>query len=94
MKTIKFNEIVKEVASELGLTQTLTKEVLKTYHEKIGEELSNGNEVKLGILGKLFTKIHKGRKGQYVPSTKTKMDTKDKKIVGYKSSTRIKNMVS
>lgn len=76
-------EVVKAVSATCGVTQVVSRDVVKSFLEVVGGALSEGQEVTLAGFGRLYVKVSAPRIGRN-PQTKEPVPIPARPIVKFK----------
>ena len=91
--TLTKADIVASIAEQNGLPNTTSSEIVETLLEIIKKSLESGEDVLISGFGKFCVKKKKERKGRN-PSTGDDMMLAPRRIVTFKWSRKLKDMVN
>jgi len=91
--TLTKADIVASIAEQNGLPNTTSSEIVETLLEIIKKSLESGEDVLISGFGKFCVKKKKERKGRN-PSTGDDMMLAPRRIVTFKGSRKLKDMVN
>jgi integration host factor subunit alpha len=86
-------QIVDSVNDQIGFTQRHSFEIVETLLEIIKKTLESGEDVLISNFGKFCVKEKRERKGRN-PSTNQDMILKPRKVVTFKCSATLRNMIN
>ena len=86
-------QIVDSINGQIGFTQKHSFEILETLLEIIKKALESGEDVMISNFGKFCVKEKRERKGRN-PSTGQDMILKPRKVVTFKCSATLRNMIN
>ena len=91
--TLTKAQIVDSVSDQIGFTQKHSFEIIETLLEIIKKTLESGEDVMISNFGKFCVKEKRERKGRN-PSTGQDMILKPRKVVTFKCSATLRNMIN
>jgi integration host factor subunit alpha len=86
-------QLVESICNQIGMTKNRSAEILETCLEVIKSTLESGEDVLISGFGKFCVKEKKERKGRN-PATGKAMILAPRKVVTFKCSGKLKNMIN
>ena len=86
-------QLVESIHNQIGLTKNKSSEILETCLEIIKSTLESGEDVLISGFGKFCVREKKERRGRN-PATGNAMILAPRKVVTFKCSGKLKNMIN
>lgn len=92
MSKVTIDELSREIAADVELTDKKTKEVVRQIFEVMAENLEEGHEINVPEFGKFRVKESKARTGRN-PKTGEEIDIPAKKAPNFLAAKNLKNRI-